>query len=62
MVTNAEQLLALLKHGGKIVSSNDLTAAAIAAAQACSRMYVDADGFGYVYLPHPERPPEHEPT
>jgi len=40
-----------LHDGGRIVSSNDLDEHGIAEAQACGRMAVDADGFGYVYLP-----------
>jgi len=48
---DAETLLRKLANGGRIVSSNDLTAMAIADAQACGRMLVDDRGFGYVYVP-----------
>ena len=48
---DADSILRLLRQGGLIVSSGDLSVEAIAAARACGRMTVDADGFGYVYLP-----------
>lgn len=41
----------LAKTGGAIVSSNDLSAEDIAEARAGERMFVDDDGFGYIYQP-----------
>lgn len=48
---SAEQLLALLRDGGRVVSSNDLSAEALVLARARDHMWVDSDHFGYVYLP-----------
>lgn len=41
----------LSKHGGKIVSTNDLNTDEINQARASNRMYVDEDSLGYVWLP-----------
>lgn len=41
----------LAKYGGKIVSSNDLNEIEISQARASSRMYVDEDSLGYIWLP-----------
>ncbi len=47
-----ENLLELLaKHGGNIISSNDLHSDLINQAIASSRMYVDENSFGYVWEP-----------
>lgn len=46
-----EKLFKLLKEqGGQIVSSNDCTPLQIAHAGAIDRMFVDDDGFGFIYL------------
>ena len=39
-----------LRDGGVIISTNDMSAEEISEARAGGRMFVDADGFGYVYL------------
>lgn len=41
----------LSKHGGKIVSTNDLNTDEINQARASNRMFVDEDSMGYVWLP-----------
>jgi hypothetical protein len=41
----------LSKHGGKIVSTNDLNTDEINQARASNRMYVDEDSLGYVWIP-----------
>lgn len=41
----------LVKHGGKIVSSNSLSAEWIAQARASNRMYVDNNSLGYIWEP-----------
>lgn len=47
-----ENLFEKLKmEGGKIISSNDCTPLEISEARACGRMYVDDDGFGFIYFP-----------
>ena len=46
-----ELLKKLAGEGGKIVSSGNLTIQQIAEANACSRMYVDDSGLGYVWMP-----------
>lgn len=46
-----ENLFELLKIGGKIVSSAKCSPLEIANAQATNRMYVDQNGFGYIYIP-----------
>lgn len=47
-----EKLLNLLKEkGGKIKSSNDFTPDQIALAKADSRMYIDVEGFGFIWTP-----------
>lgn len=48
-----EKLLNLLKTGGKVVSSAHCSELEIAQAQSCGRMFIDQDGFGFVYLPYP---------
>jgi len=45
------ELFELLKSGGKIVSSASCTELEIAQARSCDRMYVDKNGFGFVYFP-----------
>ena len=42
----------LAKHGGKIVSSNDLPTEEIRQARLSERMYVDENSFGYIWIPH----------
>lgn len=42
-------LLMQLRHGGSIVSATSCTAGEIMLARADRRMFVDKDGFGYVY-------------
>lgn len=47
-----ENLLELLaKHGGSIISSNDLHSDLIAQARASNRMYVDENSLGYIWEP-----------
>ena len=46
-----KELFEKLKYGGKIVSSAKCTPLEIAQARACGVMFIDEDGFGYVYLP-----------
>lgn len=47
-----ENLFTLLKEkGGRIVSSNDCSPVEIAEARACDRMFIDEDGFGFIYFP-----------
>lgn len=63
MLVTAEELIAELgKQGGVIVGTNMLTALGIAEALACGRMHIDADGLGFVLLPHcvphPNFPPK----
>jgi hypothetical protein len=41
----------LATHGGKIVSTNDLTEMEITQSRASNRIYVDEDSLGYVWLP-----------
>lgn len=41
----------LIANGGKIVPSNECSDLEIAQARACGRMYVDKDGFGFIYFP-----------
>lgn len=41
----------LIRQGGKIISSNDCNPLEILDAQADHRMWVDKDGFGFIYLP-----------
>ena len=45
------ELFELLKSVGKIISSASCTELEIAQAMSCNRMYVDKDGFGFVYFP-----------
>jgi hypothetical protein len=45
------ELFELLKSGGKIVSSASCTVLEISEARSCDRMYVDKEGFGFVYFP-----------
>jgi hypothetical protein len=51
-----EGFLKKLRDGGNVVSSNDCSEAEVAYAQACGRIYVDEDGFGYIYRPKPAPP------
>lgn len=47
-----KDLFDLLKqHGGKIVTSSDVNHLEIADARVDGRMWVDADGIGYVFMP-----------
>lgn len=48
---SAEEMLAMLRRGGCIVSTGDSSPAEIAQARVCGRLHVDARGFGYVYRP-----------
>ena len=45
------ELFELLKSGGKIVSSASCTVLEISEARSSNRMYVDKNGFGFVYFP-----------
>jgi hypothetical protein len=47
----AEELLAMLRRGGCIVSSGDSSPEEIEQARVCGRLHVDARGCGYVYRP-----------
>jgi hypothetical protein len=47
----AKFLKKLAEYGGTIVSSKDLSAEEIEKARQQKRMFVDDDGFGYVYQP-----------
>lgn len=51
LTTAAELLAKLARHGGSIVSSNDLDTVEIAYAKRCNRMYVDEHGLGYIWKP-----------
>lgn len=51
MVTIQSLLEFLAKHGGAIISSNDLHPDLINQARASNRMYVDKDFLGYVWEP-----------
>lgn len=53
-------LVRMLAHGGRIVSTSELTPTDIAIARANDRMWVDANGYGYVYLPSNARAAEHD--
>jgi hypothetical protein len=48
---NFNELFQKLKNGGKIVSSASCTELEIAQAKACGRIYVDEQGYGFIYLP-----------
>ncbi len=51
-MTDIKHLLELLaKHGGSIISSNDLDSESINQAKASSRMYVDDNSLGYIWEP-----------
>lgn len=53
-------LLMKLRGGGQIVSGRDCTADEIERARLMGRLYVDRDGYAYVYRPPnvaPRRPP-----
>lgn len=41
----------LAKDGGKIISSNDCNELEIAQARACRRMWVNSEGFGFIWFP-----------
>lgn len=49
------EMLLRLRHGGKIVSTGDLQVVEVAVARNSDQLYVDDDGFGYVYI-HPGVP------
>lgn len=52
MEIKIENLLELLiAHGGKIVSSNNLSPEGIEQARASGRMYVDSFGYGFIWEP-----------
>lgn len=54
-----KELFELLKmYGGKIVSSNSLTSEWINQARASNRLYVDENGFGFVWEPNIDKFPE----
>lgn len=53
MTTGASRFLRRAALGGTIVSSNSLSSRAIAVARAADRLFVDDDGYGYVYRPGP---------
>lgn len=44
-------LLMLLRNGGRIVSASELTEDELRLARSYHRLFVDKDGFGYVYQP-----------
>ena len=44
-------LLQRLRHGGRIVSTAELSPEEIATARAEGRMWVDEENFGYVWQP-----------
>lgn len=46
----------LIKYGGKIVCTSSLNVDEINQARASNRMFVDDDGFGYVWIPNLEYP------
>ena len=48
---DAQELVRKLRHGGRIVSTAELSTVEIAVANGCGRMIVDDDHLGYVYLP-----------
>lgn len=48
---DADELLAMLRRGGCIVSSGDSSPEEVDQARLCGRLRVDARGFGYVYRP-----------
>ena len=54
--TTIYALLMKLQHGGAIVSSAACSVDEIDLARAQGRMFVDKDGFGYVYRPRAEEP------
>lgn len=61
LLNTADELLAVLaKNGGVVVGTDKLTEQGIVMARACGRMYVNADGLGFVVLPncvaHPNLP------
>lgn len=45
-----ENFFKQLRDGGRIVSSNRCTVLEISEADACGRMIVDEDSFGYVFI------------
>lgn len=59
-VTADSFLKVLGKHGGAIVSSNDCSTDEIAIARQENRFYVDADSYGYVWVPIEEAEDEKE--
>ena len=50
-----KDFVSLVANGGKIISSADCTNYEISIARACNRMFVDENGFGYIYVPDPEK-------
>lgn len=44
------RFMALLRCGGSIVSTNALSSEALVIARAADRVFVDKEGFGYVYV------------
>lgn len=54
-----EKLFDFLKqYGGKIISTNDMTSSDISEANSAGRMFVDNDGFGFVWEPKITKFPE----
>lgn len=47
----ADELLAMLRYGGRIVLATGLPRSAVRQALRCGRVHQDADGHRYVYLP-----------
>lgn len=58
-ITSAEDLMRRLLDGGSIVSSATLSASSIALARSADRLWVDTEGYGYVYVPGPLAFAEH---
>ena len=48
----------LIQYGGKIISSNELQSHWINQAMASNRMWVDDNGFGFIWEPNIEKMPE----
>ena len=54
-MNSPEELLEALTNGGKIVSTGTLSEEEIRIAFSENRVYVDKEGFGYVYVPIPPK-------
>lgn len=46
-----EDILMMLRHGGRVVAACDLSPGEVAQARRCRRLLVNGRGFGFVYLP-----------